>query len=455
VDAAFVIEGRDDIDMLTARHVEVVNAQGDEMEVYDANAVKNYSDHSVIVKFKCDGLPSIGYKTYYIKIADCCEKEADNKLCVTELCSNLQEESIENEFYRIDIKGNEILGIFDKSLNEFVSGKFANDLTIEDDIGSPWETLMQPLFTPQRLTAPYSLEELLPPDYSVSSYIKRTKNASVFVREGRYSNIPKNTRKLIWKQETTLYNGVNRVDFKTEIDWDSERSRLRVKFPLNFKPENDAGYYEIPYGTLERKAYKPTTGGYTCSNGDWPALNFVACHDKAKNCTVAVINKGIPSYCIRDGVIMLTVLRSPREFFCAFNIEGATDAGKHLFEYSLVSGKGDLKANDIVSKARLFNTVFMNCAANAKTAELPQEYSFLANTDNGVLISAVKRVEGSDGIIMRAYEAYGQNITDSVKVYGDDYVVTECNLLEQNTSVKPEKKIIYTPFEIKTIKIKQ
>jgi len=455
--ASFTIDDGDCPEALEADQIEVIDLKGNRMDVYEATAVKNYHGWSLIVKFKNDYLPSMGYKTFYLKIQDhrAAGSVTGRKSDIIELKAGFRINKIENEFYRVDLDGHNILGIFDKKLGEFVMAARADDLTVEDDIGSPWETLIAPILKAQRLCAPYTLEMMLPADYTVRAYIRRTDNASVYVREGVYINKPQYVEKIIWKQTLTLYDGLDRVDFATEIDWQAERNRLRLSFPLPFKPENDAGYYEIPYGIIKREAYKPTTGGYTCKNGDWPALNFVACRNEEKDYTVALLNKGIPGYCIRDGAILLNILRSPREYFCAFNIEEATDPGRHFFEYSLVSGKGSLEACDIVRKGREFNTVFMNHMANAKPAGLPSEHSFLNNSQAGVVVSSVKRAEDGSGIIVRAYEAYGKTVSDSLKIKGNTAAATECDLLENQTSDETEDAFNYAPFEIKTLKIKK
>jgi len=374
--------------------------------------------------------------------------------------------SFENEFYRIELNGVDITGIFDIDLNEYVSekrqplthdvyssGLHSNDITVEEDIGSPWETLMNPIFR-ESLSKPYIILNQLPPDYYVNATIEYSENQIKLIREGAYRNKPRSIEKIVWRQEVVLYKNVDMVNFRTEIDWEAERTMIRLSFPLPFRTKNDEAYYEIPYGVIKREAYIPTTGGYTCANGDWPALNYVACFNIEKNYTVALLNKGIPGCCVRDGVITLSVLRSPQEYFCAFNFEGANDAGKHVFEYSLVSHEGDLKDGDIARKSREFNGAFMNCEAREKTGKLPEIFSFLRNDSNNIQISSIKRAIDDEGIILRAYETYGLPSSDSIDYYDRaNMPVTECDLLENEIENDEKTRLTYKPFEIKTLRL--
>lgn len=461
LEACLVLPGTDDLTCLTASDIEVLDYNNKPQTVTGVSVTKNYADYTILVQFKGSALPPVGYKTFFFKIRSSHKSHGmhDHALLPASLSRRIginEKCCIENEFYRIDLKGNAILGVYDKKIGEYVLGLNANDIIIENDTGSPWETLVPPAFR-ERLCSPDYFENLLPSDYHVETYVEQDQESSLIIRKGIYRNTPRKIKQVAWKQGMKLYRGIDKVFFKTEIDWDAASCRIRLAFPLTFKPQNDEAYYEIPYGIIKRKAYRPSYGSYTCSNGDWPALNFTACINHNLNYTVGILNKGIPSYTVKDGTIYLSVLRSPEEFFCGFNLEGARDTGKHCFEYALISGRGGLKQIDIVKKGKEFNTDLASCAAVPKKASLPPVHSFFRNSHDGIILSSIKRAEIGSDLIIRAYEAYGEPSSDKVFIDGGNNlpVLTECNLLEDNEKSLDDGFLSYGLFEIKTLRIKQ
>ena len=99
------------------------------------------------------------------------------------------------------------------------------------------------------------------------------------------------------------------------------------------------------------------------TNGDWPAVNWIDVYDEGQDCGVALLNTGTPSHKLEDGVIFLSVLRSPADLWSVteedydhcLDFDGARDAGSHEFRYSLVPHQGDYRAAGIEKRGREFN----------------------------------------------------------------------------------------------------
>ncbi|MCL2741776.1 MAG: glycosyl hydrolase-related protein, partial [Oscillospiraceae bacterium] len=457
VESSLLMGGGEDLSGIGPSLVEVIDHEGARQDVHEAVAVRNHYDQTVTLRFRADSLPSLGYGVYYFKVGervvgDGCRTPRFPK--VTQLRPNGRH-AVENGFYRVETEGHDIAGIFDKKIGEYVLGRHAGDLTIEDDIGSPWETLMTPIYR-HRLIAPYSLEDALRPGHTVGSEAVEGESGRIIRRWGTYANEARRMRRVEWMQEITLHDGIDEVLFRTVIDWDCKGSRIRMGFPLTFRPADDEGFYEIPFGTVRRRAYAPSTGGYTCRNGDWPALGFVACHNGRDGYTVGILNGGTPGHAICDGVISVSLLRSPQEAFCAFAFEGASDSGRHEFSHALVSGAGGLKDVGMVRKAREHRAAYISHGAGHKDAGLPARHSFVSNKDVGVVISSVKRAEKGGDLIVRAYEAYGEPADDALTApprLGSGGAEV-CDLLEAAHEGQGPSATGYGPFEIKTLRLR-
>jgi len=92
------------------------------------------------------------------------------------------------------------------------------------------------------------------------------------------------------------------------------------------------------------QAYTPSFSGWAGTNGDWPAINWAGV--ESQKVSVALLNKGLPSYCIeKRRNVFLSLLRSPAvptylhepQYYSMTEYDGMRDSGRHCFEYALTS----------------------------------------------------------------------------------------------------------------------
>lgn len=424
----------------------IEDTSGNPQQIIGIEKIKNHFDNSFLVKFKGNDIPSIGYKVYYYKLNTTMKSASSSNLLES---NTYKHDYIENEYYKINVNDHCISNIYDKKLGEYILNESAGSLFVQQDIGSVWETLTVPTFT-ENISSPMDIIDNPKNTDTVSVKIKSIPGKKTITIEGSYFNPIRKINKIIWDQTITLYDGIKKVFFKTNIDWDTVNNRIMVFFPLTFKTPSDEAYYEIPYGTLKRNSYTPQYGEHTLPNGDWPALNFVSCYNDDKDYNVTLINKGLPCYQVKNGVIKLSILRSPDELIWAFDMDKAKDTGKHSFEYAITSNKGKLKEGSIVQQGKEFNTKFLSVKGNFKKGALNTEHSFLSNESSNVIISSVKLAQKNDSKIIRGYEAYGNKVDDKINNITINKAY-ETNLLEEDE--KEISEISYDKFEIKTIKI--
>jgi alpha-mannosidase len=158
--------------------------------------------------------------------------------------------------------------------------------------------------------------------------------------------------------------------------------------------------------------------------------------------SVALLNRGLPGFAVdTTGALHLSLLRSctgwPSGVWIDPPRRTAPDGSNfqlqhwsHHFEYSLVAGPGDWRANDFVHSGHSVNTPLTAVVAPAPTdGTLPPRDSLLT-TSPEVVVSAVKPagnplahasaepVTPAGGIAVRVYEPYGRAVSADLTLPG-------------------------------------
>lgn len=425
-----------------AANIELTTADGEKAKILNLHQKSN---GEVEAEIMIENIQPFSSKTFYV---------SDSGLNVFDT-KELDVPIIENQRFLITADEHGLLSVYDKKLcseilrsDEYRPGEFI----LEHDEGSPWATLSRdmkrtPLSKHTRLVGKrkgpgYQLLEFeIPP---IHSYAEDAVSIRYYV---------------------TLYEGIERIDFHADINWDDYNHRLRVAMPVPFEGRY---IYEIPYGMLERESYVPSFDSeglcsrWSNSNGDWPAINWAGV--QGKNFSVALFNKGTPSYRMeksktRGEVILLTVLRSPCVptylhepiAYSMTDWDGIRDAGIHKFEYAVVAYGSSFSDSSVVIDAENYNRGLYSVSGRAVLPEMP-----MVKSDN-VRLACIKLAEKGNALIMRLCEYRGK--PGEVVVELPDYVsqVAKVNLLErQGELLKIEAKKVrlnMRKFEIATLRL--
>jgi alpha-mannosidase len=315
---------------------------------------------------------------------------------------------IENQRFRIEADEHGLLAVFDKSLGQpilQVDEYRPGELILEHDEGSPWATI-HPDQTRTPL-APYTRLAVVEagPTFQRLVYEIATPWSMGFGSRNAMQG----------RIEVTLVEGLERIDFRTTLHWATFNHRLRVAFPVPVKGKH---LYGIPYGMLERQPYQPWFA-WAGANGDWPAINWAGV--QGINLSVAVLNKGTPSYRMEAGktngeVILLSVLRSPAvptylhepEFYSMTAYDGMRDEGQHEFEYAVTAYNKPFTEDRVVLDAEGYNAGLLAVPGRTNFPMMPSVQS-----DN-VRLAAVKWAEVSttqhkdNALVLRLVEYRGR-----------------------------------------------
>jgi len=323
---------------------------------------------------------------------------------------------------------------------------YFGELILEHDEGDPWSTRNLDK-TRERLG-----------QYTQLKSITTNGNETIITYTGKHPSIgvfglsDPNAIHLKFEQRFIIKKGIPLIYIEHDVDWYTISRRLRLCFKTN--TEKNSGLYDIPYGNITRERYEPQDYDFVTPDGDWPAINWAAVKDK--DYTFALLNNGTPSYRVEDGMISNSILRSPvspggilqPEMYVTNNFATIPDPGHHTFRHAVyVTNKNEIDINNI---AQQFNappqTILGNSTLNSPITAFVSENSE---------ITAIKRAEKSDDIVLRIVEKTGENSSATLKVSELVKGAKRANILEDVISglevVGGEIKIELKPYEIATV----
>ncbi|MBQ6164378.1 MAG: alpha-mannosidase [Clostridia bacterium] len=251
------------------------------------------------------------------------------------------------------------------------------------------------------------------------------------------------------KQLLIFYNHDERVDVRSEIDWNERSTIVKAEFPLDVNAEKAT--YDIQFGNIERPTHSNTVADF--AKFEASAHKWADMSDNGFG--VSILNDCKYGYNIKDGRIRLSLLRSQNQ------PQDGQDLGyTHFFTYAIYPHAGPVASSDVVLQGYDLN-VPAECVVGKGGGKLPAALSLISCNRDNIVIETVKKAEDSDALIVRAYETWNMRARDCI--FSTDLQfeeVGECDMMEENeTPVKigADKKSFassFRPFEIKTFRIK-
>lgn len=238
-------------------------------------------------------------------------------------------------------------------------------------------------------------------------------------------------------QQMILYGNSRRIDFVTEADWHERQQLLKVAFPVNVR--STEATYDIQYGNVKRPTHWNTSwdmARFETVGHQWADLS-----DQGYG--VSLMNDCKYGYDIKDNVMRLSLIK------CAIHPDTEADQGYHRFTYSLFPHKGTWLQGDTVRNAWDLNNPLK---ASQGSAEV-QTRSMFKLSSNTAMISAVKKAEDDNKVIVRVHDFSGSR--NVINMESDFNLVSwqACNLMEQPEGELQHNSLIsfvLEPYEIKT-----
>ncbi|MHC4579794.1 MAG: alpha-mannosidase, partial [Planctomycetota bacterium] len=201
------------------------------------------------------------------------------------------------------------------------------------------------------------------------------------------------------RQRFVLEAGSPRLDVETHVDWHERRRVLRALFPVDVRARRAT--HEIQFGTIERPTHRNTT---------WEQAMYEVCAHTWMDLSepgfgVALLNDGKYGHSCDGNVMGLTLLRSSKF------PDPEADMGAHEFTYSLMLHAGNWRAAGVDREAHALNAPLRALPlAPGRAGTLPRRWAPFeigGEGSAGVVVSAVKRAEADDRLIVRLVETHG------------------------------------------------
>jgi mannosylglycerate hydrolase len=340
-------------------------------------------------------------------------------------------DSIENEFLRVTADpGDGTLTVFDKKsgrrlsgLNRFVDGgdrgdeynycRPARDEMVDRPCRPPRIAVVEG--GPSRWTLEVTL------DYSLPAALAEDRDE----RSVERVECPIVSR-------VSLYPGAHRVDIHSEVENPAQDHRLRVHFPASL--QTDVSHAEQHFGVVTRPLALPAWDETWAEEpvGTHPQKAFVDVNDGQRGLMLA--NRGLPEYEVlpgenailslskdlspsKEGVtIALTLLRCVG-YLARFDLSsrpglagplvpapGAQVPGRHVFDYALILHDGGWE--EAWPEAHRFAVPMRGRRVQEGSAgpgRMPAEGALLVLEGPAFVVTALKRAEDGEGVIVRLY----------------------------------------------------
>ncbi len=262
-----------------------------------------------------------------------------------------------------------------------------------------------------------------------------------------------------------LFSEVQRIEFKTTFDNKCHDHCLQVEFPTNIK--TDYAYAEGHFDVVKRSIKLPDSEGWvekaykTAHNSGFVDINN-------GKYGMAILNKGLPEYEIipDNNTVALTLLRSvcwlsrgdleyrKENAGPSFPTPEAQCLGENIFYYALIPHKGNWDDACISQKTRQYKTKILTKQLKNQPGNLADKYSFIGLESEYLEISAIKKNEFEDKLVVRVYNPANRETTGKIKL---GFAIHKVYLGRLDESYKEELhyedgvKITLRPKEIKTI----
>ncbi|HID94099.1 MAG TPA: hypothetical protein EYP60_08395 [bacterium (Candidatus Stahlbacteria)] len=372
-------------------------------------------------------VPACGYSTYKI------EPVRSKNIILNYKEMRADKHDMENEYLKVKINKDGTLDMLDKETNKIY--KNLNYLEDEGDAGDEYN------FSPPTRNKVFTTRD-------TKAKIKKLAKGPLFTKYeiATRLKLPKSLTKdrqtrsnrLVNTQITsyiTLTKGSKRIDIETVINNKVMDHRLKVVFPSGIN--TDFSFADSKFDVIKREIKVPEYHKNYVEKpvGTYPHDTFVDLSNGEVG--LAIISKGLPEFAVkntRDRSITLTLLRCvgnlsrddliTRQGHAGYPIPtpDAQCLGKYKFKYAIMPHRGDWETASIYKEALNHNIPMkaiqiQNCAVPVKDNKLPRKLSFINVEPNTVVVSAIKKAENMDCLIIRFYNISNKKVSAKISTY--------------------------------------
>jgi alpha-mannosidase len=416
-----------------ARQVEVANSKAERVDSQLLSMdQETHRAHLLVLSTT----PAFGYQTYFVRAASAAP--AAHSLL------KASSDSMENEFIRVKVDPQTgcMTSLFDKrSGTESLA-------PAETDTGGPKNStcgnLLQTFVDKPKQWDAWNIDadfEKQHWDLDKADEVKLVENGPLRA----IIRVKNHFQNSTFVRDITLYAGVPRVDVKMQAEWHEKHILLKVAFPVS--AHSDKATYEIPFGSVERPTTRNTPA--ELAQFEVPAQRWADISDSTHG--FSLLNDSKYGYDAKGNVLRLSLLRSPEW------PDPHADEGHHEFTYSLYPHGGGWKDSQTIRRGYELNYKLIPRSPEKHEGSLPAEHSFLQVQPDNVIVTALKKAEDENALVLRFYEWAGKESDVTIQLPPGNQSAMETDLMEKssgNLSLHNGAVTVHTkPYEIKTIKV--
>ena len=378
--------------------------------------VKEDRYHRTIL-FIGEKIPPMGYRTYQLR------KQEPAKAASTLSVSN---SGLENELFRVTLDPDSgwVRSIVDKRNGKEILSGDGNELQLLADYPTAWDAWNIGL-TGVKYPSTFRNAEVV--ENGLVRVVLRLHRD--YLKPGTKKDFPtEDFPSSFFTQDIILYRGIDRIDFKTNVDWWEDKTMLKVAFPLTVT--DTVATYEIPYGTIERSTQSKTS--WERAQIEVPAQRWADVSSGGYG--VSLLNNSKYGYDIKGNTVRLSLLRSPKW------PDPTADRGKHLIEYALYPHEGTWREAKTVERGYEFNNPLIAVATDAHKGGMPFEHSFVQLSPSSLVLTTLKKAEDSDAWVIEWYDAGGTGAEATLTLPRPPRRVVLSNFLEKDGAPVPVER---------------
>ena len=197
---------------------------------------------------------------------------------------------------------------------------------------------------------------------------------------------------------------------------------LRLGLPLALSDAR--ARYEIPFGAIDRSLNR---------GEEVPALQWAQVAGKAgkKPAGCLLLNDSKHGHSLDGSTLRLTLIRS------SYDPDILPEIGQHDIHLALLPFVGEMAVEDAIRTGQAFNRVLRVVGTDVHDGRLPTEAHFVRVSPRSVIVSAVKRAEHEDALIVRLFNPTAKRAAAKIelntKLFGRVLSAREVDLMERLT----------------------
>lgn len=415
--------------------------------------IVHYGNYDPFIEYTIqlkETIPSMGYKTYFVK-------ESDEVLKKITYSTN----EIETDYYRITVNSNGTLNIFDKQLRQI----FTNVLRLENagDDGDEYDY------------SPLQNEELIYSDYVVAETKIQQNRFGVTIDIKYTLAVPSNLEK---RKEQIIDSGVDvhiivnvpnhkpRLDIKFEVNNQAKDHRLRVLIPTNIASAFSVS--DNQFGSIKRDVVDSAITVWEKESWDerpdsiYPMLSYVGLLNDEYG--VSVLTNSTREYEIvgeKFDTIAITLFRSVgflgkeemvrrpgRPSGIKLPTPDSQMIGKLSLEFAIAIYRKEENvarvAKEYLTPVVAYNKIpYDAMKLNVAGVKTPLEFSFFRERTSNVIMSTFKKAEREAGFVLRFFNPLEREENFVFKFHAEIKQVYTVNLNE-----KLQEKIIVNDRQV-------